>query len=351
MKEVIILTSNITINNRTNIFILNLIDLLYKKGLKVTLYSNKFPKTFYGYITKKHLSLKLPNIKEIVNQSKNALAIIAIDYPMNIIAYKIKNMFNKMKIKSPLIIWYSINFQKHIYKNNNNKRKLKEDYKSLSNIDIVLCANEKIKNILEYIYNNNKTIEIVRPYYSPYISKQNIKNKEKNYILTFFDSKNSIYKCTSAYCEYINNSIKNNKEAYKLIIAGYNKYLEDNINKLKIKDYVELVDYNSNIEDIISSAYTILIHNTEDPFYIELISAWHNKIVPIIDSKSPSAEITTDNKNALIYNSQNPISLCNKLITLIEDKELYDSLSSSIENIPSIEYSANQLVEIITKQL
>ena len=236
MKEVIILTSNITINNRTNIFILNLIDLLYKKGLKVTLYSNKFPKTFYGYITKKHLSLKLPNIKEIVNQSKNALAIIAIDYPMNIIAYKIKNMFNKMKIKSPLIIWYSINFQKHIYKNNNNKRKLKEDYKSISNIDIVLCANEKIKNMLEYIYNNNKTIEIVRPYYSPYISKQNIKNKEKNYILTFFDSKNSIYKCTSAYCEYINNSIKNNKEAYKLIIAGYNKYLEDNINKLKIKD-------------------------------------------------------------------------------------------------------------------
>ncbi|MBW5392663.1 glycosyltransferase family 1 protein, partial [Brachyspira pilosicoli] len=97
--------------------------------------------------------------------------------------------------------------------------------------------------------------------------------------------------------------------------------------------------------------YTILIHNTEDPFYIELISAWHNKIVPIIDSKSPSAEITTDNKNALIYNSQNPISLCNKLITLIEDKELYDSLSSSIENIPSIEYSANQLIEIITKQL
>lgn len=349
MKEIIILTSNITINNKTNIFILNLIDLLYKKGLKVTLYSNKFPKTFYGYITKKHLSLKLPNIKEIVNQSKNATAIIAIDYPMNIIAYKIKNMFNKMKMKSPLIIWYSINFQKHIYKNNN-KRKLKEDYKSLSNIDIVLCANEKTKNMLEYIY-NNKLIEIVRPYYSPYISKQNIKDKEKNYILTFFDAKNSIYKCTSAYCEYINTSIKNNKEVYKLIIAGYNKYLEDNINKLNIKDYVELVDYNSNIEEIISKAYTILIHNTEDPFYIELISAWHNKIVPIIDSKSSSAEISIDNKNALIYNSQNPISLCNRLITLIEDKELYNTLSSSIENIPSIEYSANQLIEIITKKL
>ena len=348
MKEIIILTSNITIKNKTNLFILNFIDLLYKKGAKVTLYSNKFPKTFYGYIAKKHLSLKLPNIKEIATQSKNANAIIAIDYPMNIIAYKIKNMFNKMRIKSPLIIWYSINFQKHIYKNNN-KRKLKEDYQSLSNIDIVLSANEKTKNILEYIY-NNKTIEIIRPYYSPYISKENT-NKEKNYILTFFNAENSIYKCTSAYCEYINTSIKNNKKIYKLIIVGYNKYLEDNINKLKIKDYVELVDYNYDIENIISNAYTVLIHNIDDPFYIELISSWNNKIIPIVDSKTSSAEIIADNKNALIYNSQNPISLYNKLITLIEDKELYNSLSSSIANVPSIEYSANQLVEIITKKL
>lgn len=347
MKEIIILTSNITIKNKTNLFILNLIDLLYKKGLKVTLYSNKFPKTFYGYITKKHLSLKLPNIKDIVNQSRNAHAIIAIDYPMNIIAYKIKNMFNKMKTKSPLIIWYSINFQKHIYKNNN-RRKLKEDYKSISNIDVVLSANEKTKNMLEYIY-NNKTVEIIRPYYSPYIFNNN-SNKE-NYILTFFNAENTIYKCTSAYCEYINNSIKNNKEIYKLIIAGYNKYLEDNINKLNIKDHVELVDYNSNIEKIISNAYTILIHNIDDPFYIELISAWNNKQIPIIDSKSPSAEISIDNKNALIYNSQNPISLYNKLITLIEDKKLYNSLTSSIENIPSIEDSVNQLLEIITKKL
>lgn len=347
MKEIIILTSNITIKNKTNIFILNLIDLLYKKGLKITLYSNKFPKTFYGYITKKHLSLKLPNIKEIVNQSKNAAAIIAIDYPMNIIAYKIKNMFNKMKIKSPLIIWYSINFQKHIYKNNN-KRKIKEDYKSLSNIDIVLCANEKTKNMLEYIY-NNKIIEIVRPYYSPYIFNNN-SNKE-NYILTFFNAENTIYKCTSAYCEYINTSIKNNKDVYKLIIVGYNKYLEDNINKLNIKSYVELVDYNSNIEEIISNAYTILIHNIEDPFYIELISSWNNKIIPIIDSKTSSAEICTDNKNALIYNSQNPVSLYNKLTALIENKKLYNNLLSSIENIPSIEDSANQILEIITRKL
>ena len=346
MKEIVILTSNITIKNKTNIFILNLIDLLYKKGLKITLYSNKFPKTFYGYITKKHLSLKLPNIKEIATLSKNANAIIAIDYPMNIIAYKIKNMFNKMKITSPLIIWYSINFQKYIY-NNNNKRKIKEDYKSISNIDIVLCANEKTKNMLEYIY-NNKTIKIIRPYYSPYI---NISNNKENYILTFFDAKSSIYKCTSAYCEYINTSIKNNKEIYKLIIVGYNKYLEDNINKLNIKNYVELADYNSNIEKLISNAYTILIHNIDDPFYIELISAWNNKQIPIIDSKSPSAEISTDNKNALIYNSQNPISLCNKLITLIDDKKLYNKLSSSIENIPNIEYSANQLLEIITNNL
>ncbi|MEI0531040.1 glycosyltransferase family 1 protein [Brachyspira pilosicoli] len=348
MKEIIILVSNITIKNKTNIFILNLIDLLYKKGLKVTLYSNKFPKTFYGYITKKHLPLKLTNFKEIVMQSKNAYAIIAVDYPMNIIAYKIKNMFNKIKIKSPLIIWYSINFQKKIYISNN-RRKLKEDYKSLSNIDIVLCSNEKTKNMLEYIY-NNKTIEIIRAYYSPYISNNN-NNKEKKYILTFFNAENSIYKCTSAYCEYVNTSIKNNKKIHKLIIVGYNKYLEDNINKLKIRDYVELVDYNFNIEEIISNAYTILIHNIDDPFYTELISAWNNKIVPIIDSKTSSAEISTDNKNALIYNSQNPVSLCNKLTALIENKKFYNSLSSSIENIPSIEDSANQILEIITKKL
>ena len=349
MKEIIILTSNITIKNKTNIFILNLIDLLYKKGVKVTLYSNKFPKTFYGYIAKKHLSLKLTNIKEIVSQSKNANAIIAIDYPMNIIAYKIKNMFNKMKIKSPLIIWYSINFQKHIYQNNN-KIKLKEDYKSLSNIDVVLCANEKTKNMLEYIY-NDKEIEIVRPYYSPYINDNINNNKEKNYILTFFNAENSIYKCTSSYCEYINNSRKNNKQIYKLIIVGYNKYLEDNINKLKIRNYVELVDYNFNIEEIISNAYTILIHNIDDPFYTELISSWNNRTVPIVDSKSSSAEISIDNKNALIYSSQNPISLYNKLITVIENKKLYNSILSSIENIPTIEDSANQILNIITKKL
>ena len=71
----------------------------------------------------------------------------------------------------------------------------------------------------------------------------------------------------------------------------------------------------------------------------------------IIDSKTSSAEISIDNKNALIYSSQNPISLYNKLTTLIENKKLYNNLSSSIENIPSIEDTANQILEIITKKL
>lgn len=358
MKEITILISNIAVKNKTNSFILSLIDSLYKKNIKIIVYSNKFPKDFYAYITKKHLSLNFTNIKEIAYQSKNSDALIAIDFPMNVIAYKIKNVLKKIEKKTPIIIWYSINFQDFLYLQNNNNKlikkiSLKNDYKSIHNMDIILCSRDNVKDKIIYIYDNinsEKKINILRPYYSPYINNSVI--EKENYILTFFNAENSIYKVTSAYSEYIQNRIKNKKEIYKLKIIGYNKYLEDNINKLKINDYVELLDYSKDTQLIIKKAYIIIIHSTKDPFYIELISAWHNKTAAIVDSKTSSSEIISiDRKNALIYSHNNPISLYNQLVNIIDNKKLYNSISSSIENIPNIEDTSNNLLEIIKNNL
>ena len=51
MKEIIILASNIgNIKNKSNQFILNIIEHFYKSGIRVTVFSKSFSKNFPAYM-------------------------------------------------------------------------------------------------------------------------------------------------------------------------------------------------------------------------------------------------------------------------------------------------------------
>ncbi|ELV06205.1 hypothetical protein [Brachyspira hampsonii] len=58
MKEIIVLISNASnIRDKSNQFMLNMIEHFYKSSIKITVFSKSFPKNFPAYITRKHLSL------------------------------------------------------------------------------------------------------------------------------------------------------------------------------------------------------------------------------------------------------------------------------------------------------
>ena len=354
MKEIIILISNAgDIKNKSNQFILNIIDNFYKSGIKITAFSKSFSKNFPAYIARKHLSTMFfkKSANNIANMAENADAIIAVDFPMNIIASMTKDILMKKKVsKLPIIVWYTLNFQNHLYfyDDNTNKNNLtdkiirKLDYESAANMDIIICGSNKTKEKILYLHKDIKNIEVIYPHFSPYIFFNNKQHKEKEKsIIIFSNNEDSIFKCTCAYAEYL----KESGEIYRLKIVGPNKDIINNIKKLNIEQYVDFIeeDDNSNIANEIETSKAIIIHDTNDSFYTELVSAWHYKTLPIIDAKSPSAEIATDEKNALIYNSKNPISIISKIKKMAENKKTYEVFMSSANH----SQNSNEILKLI----
>ncbi|WP_295157929.1 glycosyltransferase [uncultured Brachyspira sp.] len=354
MKEIIILISNANdIKNKSNQFMFNMTDYLYKSGIKVTVFSKSFPKNFPAYITRKHLSSLFFNkeAKNIAKLAENADVVMAVDFPMNIIASITKNILIKKRInKLPLIVWYALNFQNHLYfeesKYNKtkltDKRLIKLDYEHTCNIDMIICGSIKIKERLLYLHNDIKNINVIQPYFSPYIFIHNGKKEKDKSIVIFYNKEDSIFKCTAAYAEYL----KESDDIYKLKIIGYDKELKENINKLSIEQYVEFADENDNysIANAIETSNAMIIHNIKDSFYTQLIAAWHYKTLPIIDSKSSSAEIVSDNKNALIYDSKNPISIISKIKKISEHQKSYNIFMPSIDEMQN----ENKILELIS---
>ena len=119
MKEIVILISNVSeLKNKSNQFILNMIEHFYKSGIRITVFSKSFSKNFPAYIARKHLSTIFftKSAKDIANTAENADAIIAVDFPMNIIASMSENILMKKKSgkKIPVVVWYALNFQSHL---------------------------------------------------------------------------------------------------------------------------------------------------------------------------------------------------------------------------------------------
>ncbi|WP_300365671.1 glycosyltransferase [Brachyspira sp.] len=354
MKEIIILISNANdIKNKSNQFMLNILDNFYKSGIRITVFSKSFPNNFPAYIARKHLSTFLFNksAKSIANISENTDAIIAMDFPMNIIASMTKNILIKKRInKLPVIVWYALNFQNHLYFQENKSKKtnlidkklLKLDYEHTPNMDIIICGSSKIKERILYLHNDIKNINVIQPYFSPYILVHNDKKEKEKSIVIFYNKEDSIFKCTAAYAQYL----KESNDIYKLKIIGYDKELKENIHKLSIESYVDFIDEddNNSIANVIETSYAMIIHNIKDSFYTQLIAAWYYKTLPIIDAKSSSAEIVSDNKNALIYDSKNPISIISKIKKMSENKKSYDLFISSIDEMKN----TNKILELIS---
>lgn len=279
MKEIIILIYNAgDLKDKSNQFMLNIIEYFYKSSIRITVFSKSFPNNFPAYIAKKHLSKLFfkKSAENIADISENAYAIIAIDFPMNIIASMSRNILIKKGLnKIPIIVWYMLNFQNYLYfkekKDNKtdiiNKRLIKLNYESVSDIDIIICASNNIRDRLLYLHKDIKNIKVIQPYFSPYIFIDNDSYEKNNSIVIFYNKEDSIFKCTAAYAEYLKESVN----IYKLKIIGYDKDLKDNISKLDLKEYAEFIDEednNLNIANIIKTANAMIIHNIKDSFIL-----------------------------------------------------------------------------------
>lgn len=362
MKEITIITSDTRdIKKPSNRFILSIIEELYKNGIRVTVFSKLFSNNFPAYITRKRINtifLKRSS-KIIANHSYDAEAIIAIDFPTNIIASMVKNrLLKKGHTNIPVIVWYAFDFPSHLYFYNKKNQNIflkntftKLDLNHTPNMDIIISGSKKIKDNISYIHPKVKNIEIIYPCFSPYIinkAKNSSEDKENYFLLFFKENVDNIYKCTVAYYEYLKQTTLN---PYHLKIIGFNNDLKKHIEMLGLENYVEIIasQEENDIIKLIEKAYAIIIYDISDSFNTEFLASWYYKTLTIIDASNPASEIAFDNVNALIYNSQNPISLTNALKIATVNKDLYYSIISQAYDM--LHFNTSKCTQLILKAI
>lgn len=362
MKEIAIITLDTKdIKKPSNRFILSIIEELYKNGIRVTIFSKAFSNDFPAYITRKRINpfLLKNSAKIIANQSYDVEAIIAIDFPTNIIASMVKNrLLKKGKKDIPVIAWYAFEFPSYLYFYDKKYKKVyfknmltKLDMKHTPNMDIIISGCKKIKDNISYIHSQAKNIEVIYPCFSPYIisKAKSVKEEKENYFIIFIrENTDNIFKCIVAYYEYIKQTDVN---PYRLKIIGFNPELKKQIEMLKLENHVELIQSQdeNNIIKLIEKAYAIIIYDLSDSFNTEFLAAWYYKTLTIIDASNTASEISENNVNAIIYDSQNPISLSNSMKSITNNKELYNSITSSAYEM--LKFNTSQCTQLILKAL
>lgn len=356
MKNIAILASDMKdILNPSIYFVLDLIEEMYRNDIKVTVFAKSFSANFPSHVVRKKINVSENNFslkaaaKKIAKELTTVEFIIALDFPMNILASMVKNRIMEYRGSDyPIrIVWYVFSFHLDVYKK---KRSfifddvlVKLDMEHTANIDFIKTSSKKIEENIRYIHKDIKNIETIYPSYRKMkISGEDDKKYEYNYFLLF--AKNDFdraLKCIIAYSIFIKDS-KNIK--YRLKIIGYNNSIKQQIDILKIHEHIDLVsesDYAEN-EMFIKDAYSVIIHDINQDFNSAIFSAWYSKTLVIIDKNSTVSELATNKENALVVDTDNPLALSHTFSIATINKDLYQNITDNAYEYISSKFASTK---------
>ena len=346
-------------------FVLDISEELHKKGVKVTIFSQSFTTDMPAYIKRRKINIvnNIVSFKLIANKIFKELnsedTLIAVDFPMNIIASMVKNkMLLKNKYKNEITlktIWYVFSFHSFLYAYNKfnffNDILINLDIKHTKNIDLIKTSSKKIEDTISFINADIKNIETIYPSYKKIAVSSNSENEKQNKYFVLFSKEDyaNTMKCIVAYAKYLEIDAENR---YRLSIVGYNNTIKNQVSLLKIDKYVDFVQVNTfeETKNIIENAFAIIIHDKLESFDMNIYTAWNTKTIVIVDIKNGLSEIVKDKHDAILLDIKNPLSLINTLNVLSRDSKLCESIrNNAYEKLNTKFASSIYKIEIINK--
>lgn len=347
-------------------FILDISEEMHKKGIKITIFSQNFATDIPAYIKRRKIKIvkNRMSFKFIVNKIFKELGsddiLIAVDFPMNIIASMVKHKIllkhkyrNEVTLKT---IWYVFSFHSSLYFPNKrfhffNDILINLDIKHTKNIDLIKTSSKKIEDTISFINADIENIETMYPSYKKIAVNANSENEKQNKYFVLFSKENyaNTLKCIVSYAKYLQRDIKN---VCRLNIVGYNNAIKNQVSLLKIDKYVDFVQVNTYEEtkSIIENAFAIIIHDQLESFDMNIYLAWNTKTIVVVDIKNPLSEIVKDKHDAILLDIKNPLSLINTLDTLTNDSELCEFITNNAYEKLSTEFaSSSYKTEIMNK--
>ena len=365
MKNIALLASDMKdILNPSICFVLDLIEEMYKNDIKVTVFAKSFPPNFPSNIVRKKINVSNNNLslkaaaKRIAKELTTVELIVALDFPMNILASMVKNKIIEYRGSDYPIrtVWYVFSFHFDVYKKKRNfilnDILVKLDMEHTPNIDFIKTSSKKIEENIRYIHKDIKNIETIYPSYrKTKIVGDDSKKHGYNYFLLF--AKNDFdraLKCIIAFSIFI----KNSKDVkYRLKIIGYNNSIKQQIDILKIHEHIDLVSDGSYADNdvFIKDAYSVIIHDTNQDFNSIIFSAWYFKSMLIIDKNSTVSELATNRENALVVDTDNPLALSNIFSIATLDEDLYQSIIDNAYEYISSKFASTEYKNELIKNL
>lgn len=333
-------------------FVLDISNEMYKSNIKIIIFSQNFSADIPSYVKRRKIniirnkvSLKIVSNK-IAKEMDSIDALIAIDFPMNIIASMVKNIVllksnGKINIHT---VWYLFSFHSYLYSFNMKANFLNDalinlDIKHTKNIDLVKTSSKKIEEAISFINTDIKSIETIYPSYKNLNTGSENYDNKKYFVLFGKDDYNTTLKCIVSYAMYLKES---SNSRCRLKVVGYHSIIKNQISLLKIDKYVEFIQINTYDEtkSIIEGALAIIIYDKIKSFDTNIYLAWSTKTVTIVDIENPLSEIVEDKQDAFLIDIKNPLSLINTFIILSSNKELYNSIAENAYNKLNEKYAS-----------
>lgn len=360
MREVSILALEMKdINKSASCFVLNMIEEMYRKDTRVVVFSNNFSNNFPSYITRKKMSItSLRNASRFVaKHAKNSYAIIAIDFPTNIIASMTSIRLKKKGI-SPYIIWNLFDFHIDAYKQRSKRislfrdKLLKLDLKYSPTIDLITVNSKKIADSMSSIYRKMDNIKVINPGFPRQNSLAVKPNSEKDkYFLVFNKgNKNTIYKIIVAYLCYVQSNAKN---IFRLKIFNSDTLVKNQITTLGLDSYIDIMpsyttdDYKS----AFGNAHSIIIYDKLTSLNIEFFESLSTKTLIIIDKQNALRDFIIDRENGIVVDSENPIALSNVFIDVSNNQAMSDTLTENAYDMLEKKFSMSSYTDNIISSI
>lgn len=113
--------------------------------------------------------------------------------------------------------------------------------------------------------------------------------------------------------------------------ASY-KYLQKLVKDLKLEDYVTFLGSREDVAELLKNSQIFILPSRFEGFGLAILEAMAAGVPVIASNIDGPAEIIEDNVNGLLFEKENYVELSEKILYLLENKDIRDRLSRNASN-------------------
>lgn len=141
-----------------------------------------------------------------------------------------------------------------------------------------------------------------------------------------------------------------NKEFEKIKLIMVGQILDDTVSQLKLSNNIQILEPRQNISELYLASDAVVLPSREDPFPYVMLEAGVYKLPLIASNVGGVKEFVVNEKNGLLFESENVDELYHKMKFFVENKLVIKkygkALYNSVKPLLSIDNYINSLLEI-----